>query len=309
MQMRRYAPWSLAAAALAAGLALAGCSKDSDLPTTPAPTASVGEQECGAANVVRPADFSRPTVINNRWFPLTPGTRFTLTGRSNRGGGLLPHTVVFTVTDLTKTIHGVNTLIMWDLDYNNDVLAEAELAFFAQDDFGNIWTFGEYPEEYENGSFAGAPSTWMSGIANAEAGILLPGDPTTGRKFLQGYAPDVNFLDCAVVNDRSERFCGFLNCYTNALVIYERSPLEPGSGIQIKYYAPGVGNFQIGALNDPEGETLVLTSFEKLSPAEMATARAEVLKLETHAYQVNDTYRGTAPISVPVNAPVAGLTP
>ena len=62
-----------------------------------------------------------------------PGTRLTLEGRANRGGGPLPHTVTFTVTDLTKVIAGVRTRVAWDVDVNEGELSETELAFFAQD--------------------------------------------------------------------------------------------------------------------------------------------------------------------------------
>src|SRR6266545_7235372 len=63
-------------------------------------------------------NFSNPTKIDNTWSPLVPGTQFILEGQANRGGGLLPHRVVFTVTDLTKVINGVRTRVLWDVDYN-----------------------------------------------------------------------------------------------------------------------------------------------------------------------------------------------
>ena len=49
-------------------------------------------------------------------------------------------------------------------------LQEQELAFFAQDDQGNVWNFGEYPEEYDNGKFTGAPSTWIRNEGGAYGG-------------------------------------------------------------------------------------------------------------------------------------------
>jgi hypothetical protein len=121
--------------------------------------------------------FSDSTTIDNKWFPLVPGTQFVFEGRSNRGQGRLPHRVIFTVTDLTKMIDGVRTRVMWDQDINAGKLLEAELAFFAQDDNGHVWAFGEYPEEYEDdGSFAGAPSTWIVG-RNAKAGLHMRAVP------------------------------------------------------------------------------------------------------------------------------------
>ena len=54
----------------------------------------------------------------------------------------------------------MRTVVSWDLDYSDGELAEAELAFYAQDDDGNVWRMGEYPEEYDGGQIVDAP-TWI----------------------------------------------------------------------------------------------------------------------------------------------------
>jgi hypothetical protein len=279
-----------AAAALAA-LVAAGCE-----PNKPAPPPSPGLVECGATNVFRPRNFSNPTKIDNKWLPLIPGRVFVFDGVANRGGGLLPHRVIFTVTNLTKVIDGVPSVVMWDRDYNNGVLQEAELAFFAQDDDGNIWTMGEYPEEYERGVFLGAPDTWFQGIAGADAGINVPGDLPLGTYFLQGWVPGINFLDCGQVYQLNVSTCVPFNCYEGVLEIDEWSPLEVGSGHQRKYYAPGVGFVRVGAVDDPEGETLVLVNLLHLTPEGMEEAAKEARKLEARAYEVSPVYAKTPPM-------------
>ena len=88
-----------------------------------------------------PNDFAKSTTINNEWYPLKPGMRFTWKGTSvDDEGEVEPHTVVFTVTDLVKEIGGVKTVVCWDQDYVDDELVETELAFFAQDDDGALWS-------------------------------------------------------------------------------------------------------------------------------------------------------------------------
>ena len=94
---------------------------------------------------LHPEFFSRPTRIDNRWFPLVPGTQFVLEGTSDQGSGPAPHRIVTTVTDLTKVIHGVRTLVVHETDHNDGQLIEVELAFFAQDDIGNVWNLGQFP--------------------------------------------------------------------------------------------------------------------------------------------------------------------
>ena len=125
-------------------------------------------------------NFSKSTKINNKWLPLVPGTKFVLDGKANWGNGLRPHRVVFIITDLTKAINGVRTVVIWERDFNSGRLVESELAFHAQDNKRNVWLFGEYPESYENGKFAGAPDTWIAGTARSKAGILMQAKPRVG---------------------------------------------------------------------------------------------------------------------------------
>jgi hypothetical protein len=64
-----------------------------------------------------PNNFSTPTKIDNQWFPLQPGTQHVYEGSTEEDGERIAHRVVFTVTDLTKVIDGVRTLVIWELDY------------------------------------------------------------------------------------------------------------------------------------------------------------------------------------------------
>src|SRR5215218_8251312 len=249
--------------------------------------ASGDEPEKPTCNPVTPFsafNFSSPTKIDNRWSPLKPGTQFTLNGVADRGGGLLPHEVITTVTDLTKVINGVRAVVLLEKDINEGELQEAELRFEAQDSAGNIWNLGEYPEEYENGKFNAAPDVWLAGLADAEPGNSMLGNPQLGTaEYLQGWAPEIEFLDCATVSEMQPQICIPAGCYENVMIINERSPLDPESGYQRKFYAPEVGNVNVTAVGDPEGETLVLRKVSQLSPEDMAKARTEALELEKRA--------------------------
>ena len=241
-------------------------------------------------------NFSNPTDIDNKWSPLIPGTQMIMEGVANRTGELLEHQVIFTVTGVTKVIDGVRNVVLWDRDINQGKLVEAELAFKAQDNDGNVWNLGEYPEEYENGEFLGAPSTWISGLGKAEGGLLMEGQPVVDPTYYaQGIVPPIDFLDCAKVVKMAQKKCTPLQCYHPVQVTHERAPLEPDTGIQRKYYAAGVGNVLINAIGDPEGETLVLSQIVKLSPEALAQANQEALNLDRRAYRVNNQYRRTSP--------------
>ena len=249
-------------------------------------------------------NFTSPTKIDNQYYSLAPGTQWTLQGRIKVNNIIKAHQIIFTVTDLTKVVDGVTTRVLWDLDTNGGRIAEAELAFQAQDNSGNVWVFGEYPEEYNAaGKFTGAPATWFSGIAGAKGGILVPGQPQVGTAFLQGFSPNINFVDCGKTASTTQESCDSLGCYAGVVVVDEWNPSEANSGIQVKYYAPGVGNFKIGALNDPEAETLLLVDAKHLSADELAAADQEALKLEKHAYEVSAVYAQT--LAIGAGAPPA----
>ena len=96
------------------------------------------------------SDFDESSVIiDNRWFPLVPGTQLVFEGSVLDDDVRIPHSVIFTVTDLVKRIDGIDTVVIWDQDFTDGELVETELAFFAQDKNGIVWHLGQYPEEYE----------------------------------------------------------------------------------------------------------------------------------------------------------------
>jgi CzcA family heavy metal efflux pump len=226
--------------------------------------------------------FSNPTTIDSKWHPAAPGMQYVFEGQANRGQGAAPHRVIFTVTDLTKKINGVQTRVLWDRDLGSGKLQEGELTFFAQDDAGNVWNFGEYPEQYDaHGRLTGAPDTWISGLDGAKAGIMMRADPKPATSsYLQGNAPKIGFGDTAKVKQLGQRACVPGRCYPNALVIDETNPLEPDNGHQLKYYAAGIGNVKVVPKGGDEKEILVLTKVRKLSAGAMARARKAALVLD-----------------------------
>jgi hypothetical protein len=244
--------------------------------------------------------FSRPTEITNKWLPMKPGTRFVYDGTTVEDDGkVVPHQIVINITDLVKTIAAVRTLVSYDLDYTEGELAEAELAFYAQDDDGNVWRFGEYPEEYDGKKFVKAPA-WIHGIQDARAGIMMKAEPRPGTpSYSQGYGPAVNWTDRGQVHAMGEEITIGANRYTDVLVIEETSEEEDKVGAaQLKYYAAGVGNIKVGWMGsaDKSKEMLELTRIEQLDAGQMAAVRAKALALEKSAYRRSkNVYGRTTP--------------
>ena len=242
--------------------------------------------------------FGRSTTIDNKWLPLKPGTQFVYEGATSEGQRRVPHRTVFTVTDLTKVVAGVRTVVVWDRDYSHGELVETELAFFAQDNGGNVWHLGQYPEEYEHGKFVGAPA-WLHGIKGARAGIFVKAKPRLGApSYSQGFAPPpINWTDRAKVHKLGQHTCVPAACYDGVLVTAEFNRDQPGK-YQLKYYAPGVGNVRVGWLGakDTDKEVLVLVKVRHLRPPAVAELAENALRLEKRAYRVSkDVYGRTSP--------------
>jgi hypothetical protein len=242
-------------------------------------------------------NFNNSTNVDNKWFPLVPGEHSVFEGSAIDDGQRISRRVLTTVTDLSKEINGVNTVVVWERDYSDGEEVEAELAFFAQDNYGNVWHMGEYPEEYEEGEFDKAPG-WLAGFKGASAGIAMRAEPRLGTpSYAQGYAPPpINWVDRGRVYKVGQKTCVPVNCYEDVLVIEEFERNKPGA-YQLKYYAPGVGDVRVGwrGPEEEEKEGLELVKDVRLSPQALAKARAGALELEKHAYQIKEYYRKTQP--------------
>lgn len=265
----------------------------------PIPTASAAASSSPSLTEVFPyGSFSDPTTIDNAWLPLVPGTQWVWDGETVDGDEVLPHRIVLTVTDLTKIVDGVQTVVAYDQDYSDGELVEAEIVFLAQDDDGAVWHLGQYPEEYEDGEFVAAPA-WIAGVEDALAGFWMTADPAAGqRSYSQGWGPAVDWTDRGRVIEDGIEDCVPVGCYSDVIVIEEWALDEPEAR-QLKYYARGVGNIRVGwsGSAEQEQETLELVQWGPLDEAALAEIRDRALALEERAYEIApDVYGGTEPM-------------
>jgi hypothetical protein len=275
------------------GPAGAGTARAAATAAAPAPAATSG---CGQPPRLERDDFPAHPRVDNRFYPLVPGRHFILDGFVIGDDGLHhPHRIETTVTDLTKVIDGVRTLVVYDVDFEDGVLTESELFFEAQDREGAVWLLGEYPEQYDGGRLNGAPSTWITGVAGASAGIAMPAKPRVGDpSYLQGLARAVGFEDCATTFAAEQRTCVPVRCYDDVMVTDEFGPLDPSSGHQRKFYAPGVGTVRVTAVGGVDPETLTLLKSEKLCEQAFASIRDQALREDARGYSVvPGAYGGT----------------
>jgi hypothetical protein len=176
--------------------------------------------------------------VDNPWFPLHPG--ITLRYKGEKDGA--PQRDVMTVTHKTKTILGINAIVVHDrVFFRGGGVAEDTLDWYAQDKHGNVWYLGEATKELaRRGHVKSREGSWQAGAHGARAGIVMPGHPKIGEthrmEFEAGNAEDyfrVKSLHASVtVPAVSSR---------RALRTTEWTPLEPGVR-DAKYYVRGIGS-------------------------------------------------------------------
>ncbi len=183
--------------------------------------------------VIVPADFS--TVIDNPYFPLTPGTTFVYECACADG---VEHVEV-EVTGETREILGVACVKVHDIVLLNGAVLEDTFDFFAQDSAGNVWYFGESTQEYENGLVSSIAGSWLAGIEGAKPGIIAPAQPIVEQvyrqEFLLGEAEDLA-EPISLSATASVPYGTFSAC----LETEEFTPIEPDH-LEQKFYAPGIG--------------------------------------------------------------------
>jgi hypothetical protein len=188
----------------------------------------------GAAAGVDPADFTNPQP--NPYFPLKPGTVSILRG-SEDGGHLLNRS---RVTASTKVFLGVTTTVVADLLFRDGVLEEKTADWYAADNSGNVWYFGERTAVYNrNGQVVSREGSWQAGVKGAVAGMIMPANPgptdAYRQEFYKGHAEDQAWI--VARRQVAEVPYGMVD---QAVRSYEWTRLEPGV-VSLKLYGPGLG--------------------------------------------------------------------
>jgi hypothetical protein len=246
--------------------------------TSASPTPSTTAVQKVNANYKKfdPKNFGEPFGDLNTWFPLVPGTQTLRDGSITRGSRKLKHQLRVTVTDVTKEVNGVKTVLVLDQDIDAGQVGEASIDYLAQDKSGNIWYLGSYTEIYEGGQFVNAPDAWLAGKRDAKPGVWMLTDPKEGMKYVQAQTSEESIR--VEVDKVGDRKCVPFKCF-NSLRI-----LEDGS--EFKYFAPGVGHIATEPnYSGGEQEIEELINVVKLSPKGLREYSAEALKMDKHARQ------------------------
>ena len=182
-----------------------------------------------------PQDFT--TRIDNRYWPMTPGSRWIYredgeNGRTQR--------VTVTVTDRTRKVAaGVRARVVRDVVTQGGRVVERTSDWYAQDRAGNVWYLGEDTTEFAEGGGASREGSWEAGRDGAQAGVIMPAHPRPGLRYRQEYYAG-HAEDRAEVASLHGRARVPYGRFEDVLVTRDSNPLRRGPA-EHKYYAKGVG--------------------------------------------------------------------
>jgi hypothetical protein len=188
------------------------------------------------------ANFSSPKP--NPYVPLVAGVSQTMRGTRTDGEPIPEHGVI-TVQGPGPVVLGVQTVTVLDEAFEDGVLVERTFDYFANDNAGNLWYFGEDVTNYRyddagNLISTDSESAWRAGVNGAQPGISVPGTPTVGLTLFQEHAPEDEAMDYAEVLAVDLEITGPGGTYTGVLKTFETSTVETDLR-EFKYYAPGKG--------------------------------------------------------------------
>jgi hypothetical protein len=226
----------LAAVAIVAA-ALAGCGSSGGASAT-AETTSPAPVQGSYAPSIDPANFS--STVDNRYFPLTPGSVTRAEGVAE--DGKTPQADRSEVTRQTKTILGVDTVVVLDTISSQGQPVERTHDWYAQDKQGNVWYFGEDSFDYKNGHFVKNTGSWQAGVDSAQPGIIMEANPQPGDAYRQEYYPG-HALDQAEVLSTTGAVQVPYQSFPSTLGTIEHTSLEPDVK-EKKWYAPGIGEIK-----------------------------------------------------------------
>lgn len=182
------------------------------------------------------SNFTNSTNITNPLFPVEAGKIYIYEGQTTDG---LEH-IEEQRLNTTKIIMGITCIRVNFKAYVDGILIEEAEDWYAQDNDGNVWYFGEQVDNYDtDGTLLDHDGSWEAGKHNAKPGIIMLADPEVGDAYREEYffrhaedEAEVLETGIAVTTD--------FGTFTNCIKTRNWTRLEPDV-IEHKYYAPGYG--------------------------------------------------------------------
>jgi len=241
--------------ALATMVGLVACGSDQGAPDAASSSSIAGDGlPQGDEEVeIDPAELA--AEIDNRFWPMTPGTRWTY--RETGLEGEIMEVVVVATSETKQLANGVTARVVRDTVTQDGEIIEDTFDWYAQDGAGNVWYMGEDTAEFEDGEMVSTAGSWEAGVDGALPGIIVPADPMPGMSYRQEYY-EGEAEDNGEVLSVDEMVDVTVGHYDGVLLTKDTTPLEPDV-LEYKLYAPDVGPVLILGVSGGGGhEELVL---------------------------------------------------
>lgn len=209
------------------------------------------------------AEFDNSLNINNPYFPLVPGAKYTYLAEAvdEDTGETATEDIIVEVLPEARTILGVQVRVVRDSVFADGRIIEDTFDWYAQDNNGNVWYFGENVTNFEYDDEGNVTTnndgSWTAGEDGALPGVIMEAEPRAGHSYYQEFAPG-NVLDQAKGLATDESVTVPVGTYDNVFRSEESSVIEPFS-LANKLYAPGVGTMVEFDFDISNGEILQTT--------------------------------------------------
>ena len=162
---------------------------------------------------------------------------------------------------------GVECVVVENKEWEGDMLIERTYGWFAQDDKGTVWYFGEGTKEYENGEVVSTEGSWEAGVDGAKPGMIMPASPAVGDEWRQEYYA-CHAEDEARLVSQGNSVTVPAGTFTECRKTRETTRLEPNKRIAWNSIEGDVKTSGQVTFNDlGKGETEVTVTFQYTPPA------------------------------------------
>lgn len=197
--------------------------------------------------------FTNPTNVTNPLFPISRLSLVVLVGFVDG----LPFRAETTLLPETKRIYiggpKVETLVSQYVAYLDRRLDETALDWYAQDDDGAVWYFGEDVANYEDGRIVDTDGTWIT-CKDGPMAMIMPAFPQLGDVYrVENIYPTV--FEEIEITQVNQTVAGPLGPVAGAFTVQQ---LHLDGSYAPKTFAPGYGEFSTGSGTDIEALALAV---------------------------------------------------
>lgn len=214
--------------------------------------------------------FSNPTEVTNPWFPVSSQESVLMLGEVDGK----PFRTEITLLPETRIIgwggQQVETLVSQYTAYLDGRIHEVAYDYYAQDDGGSVWYFGEDVFNFADGAIVDTHGTWIAG-KDGPAAMIMPADPQVGDTYRPENIPGFVFEE-VTVESVGRVLEGPLGPVEGGLVIRE---LHMDGNIEEKTFAPGYGEFLTAGGGDREALALAVPTDAQPGPVPASLASLE----------------------------------